>query len=81
MLRRAASLFDMVDQGTVRHIGQPELAGAVKGWCEAVLGDSWLWSRTSSAGDISPLVACTLALGRFGDGGPSVYEQRGMLVI
>jgi hypothetical protein len=75
------ALFDAVDQGTVRHGGTPELVGAVKGSAKRLLGDSWLWSRKSSATDISPLVACTLALGRFGDGGPSVYEARGVLVL
>jgi hypothetical protein len=46
------------------------------------LGDAWAWSRKSSAVDISPLVACTLALfGLVAGGGPSVYEDRGILVI
>jgi hypothetical protein len=45
------------------------------------LGDAWAWSRKSSAVDISPLVACTLA--RFAVAGdrPSVYEERGVLVV
>lgn len=55
-------LFDAFDQRTVRHLGTPELAAAVKGAVTRPLGDAWAWSRKSSSVDISPLVACTLAL-------------------
>lgn len=55
-------LFDAVDQGTVRHVGNPDLSAAVKGAVKRPLGEAWAWSRKSSAVDISPLVACTLAL-------------------
>jgi hypothetical protein len=55
-------LFDGVDQKTLRHLGTPELAAAIKGAVKRPLGDAWAWSRKSSAVDISPLVACTLAL-------------------
>jgi hypothetical protein len=34
---------------------------AVRGAVTRPLGDSWVWSRKSSAVDISPLVAVTLA--------------------
>lgn len=55
-------LFDAVAQRTLRHLGSPDLAGAIKGAAKRTLGDSWAWSRKSSAVDISPLVAVTLAL-------------------
>jgi hypothetical protein len=55
-------LFDAVDQGGLRHLGTPELTAAVKGAVKRPLGDAWAWSRKSSSVDISPLVACTLAL-------------------
>lgn len=55
-------IFDAVDRKTVRHLGTPELAAAIKGAVKRPLGDAWAWSRKSSAVDISPLVACTLAL-------------------
>lgn len=55
-------LFDEVDQKTIRHGDQPELATAIKGAVARMLGDeAWVWSRKSSAVDISPLVAVTLA--------------------
>jgi hypothetical protein len=55
-------LYDMVDQNRLRHLGQPELTAAVKGAAKRPLGDAWAWSRKTSAVDISPLVAATLAL-------------------
>jgi hypothetical protein len=55
-------IYDMAEQGAFRHLGTPELEAAVKGAAKRPLGDAWAWSRKSSAVDISPLVACTLAL-------------------
>lgn len=55
-------IYDKVAQKTLRHLGTPELAAAVKGAVSRPLGDAWAWSRKSSGPDISPLVACTLAL-------------------
>ncbi len=54
-------LFDSVERKTLRHLGQPELAQAIKGAATRPLSDSWAWSRKNSNVDISPLVACTLA--------------------
>jgi hypothetical protein len=54
--------FDAVDEETVRHTGNPGLLAAVRGAGCRPLGDAWAWSRKSSTVDISPLVACTLAL-------------------
>lgn len=56
------AFFDAVEQDTVRHLGTPELVAAVRGATQRPLGDAWAWSRKSSSVDISPLVACTLAL-------------------
>lgn len=55
-------LFDAVDQQKLRHIGQQELNAAVRSAVKRPLGDRWAWDRRSSGADISPLVACTLAL-------------------
>lgn len=54
--------FDAVQQNRLRHIGQPELAEALRGATKRPLTDAWAWSRINSTVDISPLVACTLAL-------------------
>lgn len=52
----------VMDTGILRHAGDPDLAAAVDGAATAPLGDAWKWARKSSAVDITPLVACTLAL-------------------
>lgn len=52
----------VMDTQTLRHLGTPELDGAVSGAATRPLGEAWAWSRRDSDVDISPLVACTLAL-------------------
>lgn len=64
---------DAVSQGTMRHIGQDEIATAIRGAKQRPLGDSWAWGRRLSTVDISPLVAVTLA--RW------AYESRAHLVM
>jgi hypothetical protein len=49
---------------TLRHLGEPSLDAAVSVAARRPLGDAWAWSR-KSGGDISPLVAATLALHGF----------------
>ena len=61
MTAACASLVDALKRGHVFHIDQPELNSAVAGASKRSLGDAWAWSRKSSAVDISPLVAVTLA--------------------
>lgn len=64
-------LFDAIVERKVRHIGQPELDRAVAGADKRTSsGDAWQWSRRSSALDISPLVAVTLALWAQSQGTP-----------
>jgi hypothetical protein len=55
-------IFDLVEQGKLRHLGSKEMKDALKGAATRPLGDAWAWSRKSSNVDISPLVASTLAL-------------------
>ena len=55
-------LYDAGQQNRLRHIGQPELADALRGAIKRPLTDAWAWHRINSTVDISPLVACTLAL-------------------
>jgi len=55
-------LYDEVVTGQVRHRGQLMLAKALDEATKRPLGDGgWAWSRKSSAVDICPLVAVTLA--------------------
>jgi hypothetical protein len=54
--------YDAVSESRLRHRGQPELTAAVIGASTRDIGGAWAWDRKSSAVDISPLMACTLAL-------------------
>lgn len=75
-------LFDAIAQHTVHHLGQPELTRAVAGADKRSYGDSWLWSRKTSAVDISPLVAVTLALWAHSQADDlSVYEEKELLTL
>ena len=53
--------FDAVEQGKVRHLGQPELTAALRAATTRPLGDRFAWDRKNSAADITPLVAATVA--------------------
>lgn len=55
-----ALLEDITDR-KLRHIGQEPLDTAAKVAARRHVTDVWLWTRAKSSGDISPLVAVTLA--------------------
>jgi hypothetical protein len=59
--RACGMFYDATEEDGLRHLGTAELSHAVAGARKRALGDAWAWSRKSSAVDISPLVACTLA--------------------
>jgi hypothetical protein len=52
--------FDAICAHNVAHLGQPILDSAVASARKRSLGDAWAWAR-KTGGDISPLVAVTLA--------------------
>lgn len=62
MAQACGRIFDAVLNDRLVHRNQPPLTAAVTGAAKRKLGDAWAWSRSSSAVDISPLVAATLAL-------------------
>jgi hypothetical protein len=52
----------VTDAKSLRHLGQPELDAAVAAAATRDVGDAGrTWGRRVAAGDISPLVAVTLA--------------------
>jgi len=55
------AIYDDVQQGRLRHRGQPALDDAVVGARKRNLGDAWAWARTPDAADPAPLIASTLA--------------------
>ncbi len=75
------AFFDEVGQRRLRHLGTGELLAAVKGARTRPLGESWAWARSKSSVDITPLVAVTVALSGARAGRPSVYEERGPLIV
>ena len=56
-----SSLFDDVLDRAIRHWPHPTLDAAVAGLARRLVGDGWVWSRRSSAADISPFIAATCA--------------------
>lgn len=71
--RACGMLQDAVLERRLRHLGTTDLLSALDGAAKRPLGDAWAWSRKSSAVDISPLVAVTLAL--WGSQAPTQYAQ------
>ena len=59
--RACGTFVDGLGAGTLSHRAQAVLDAAVDGAARRPLGDAWLWSRSRSTVDISPLVAVTLA--------------------
>lgn len=55
--------LDAVHGDDLRHLGQASLDGALAGAVMRPSGDVDVWGRRSSSGDITPLVAVTLAVG------------------
>jgi hypothetical protein len=58
-----ARLITAVDGGTIHHLGSNEIAAALSNATIANRGDAQAWSRVKSSGDISALVAATIAVG------------------
>jgi hypothetical protein len=75
-----ATFFDAIENETLRHLGSDELDEAVAVATKRTLGEAWAWARQS--GDISPLVAATLALwGAHNADAVSIYEEKELIVL
>jgi hypothetical protein len=57
-------ITDAVNDGTLRHRGQPDLFVAIDGLAARTSGDVEVWSRRNSSSNIAPFVAATCALVR-----------------
>lgn len=62
MAASCAAFYDAVMEDRLRHLDTPVLNSALAVARKRSLGDSWAWHRKNAAADITPLVACTLAL-------------------
>lgn len=84
--RACGTFVDQLGAGVLWHRAQDVLDAAVAGAARRPLGDAWLWSRSRSTVDISPLVAVTLAAwaaarrrsGRAGVVAPEAPKSAGM---
>lgn len=56
---------DAIRGHRLRHLGQPSLMDAYTAARTRPLGDAWAWARRTADGDISPLVAATVAVGAY----------------
>lgn len=80
-VRASMAFVDAVSGGEVSHLDQPRLNRAAATVARKDIGDgAWRFSRRSSVGDVSPITAVMLARWAAGslEGGPSVYEDRGL---
>lgn len=64
MGRACVGFLQLVHQGQVRHVGQPQLAASMSLARKRPIGRDglWGWGRALSGADISPTVAATLAV-------------------
>lgn len=78
--RAEATLDDAITAGTVHHGNQPELNTAVRAARWKPQGNGRVLDRKGSV-EISPVVAAAVAVHGLGQVGPSVYEERGLLIL
>jgi phage terminase large subunit-like protein len=71
-------LVDMVNDGTLVHLGDPVLDGAVVSVKTRKLAGGFAWTR-SAGGDVSPLVAVTLAA--FGADKPAAVSSQPFVFV
>lgn len=64
----------VVERGSLRHIGQPQLAVSLASARKRPLADGWAWNRKNTSSDITQVVAATLAL--WGVNTPSKVRKR-----
>lgn len=75
LTRACGGFVDAVLNQRLRHLDQASLSNAISGARKRSVGESWAWARLSSAVDITPLVAVTLAFGGVNAGGQKKRPQ------
>jgi len=74
------ALADAIEARSVRHDNEPALNVAVRAARWRPQGNTRVLDRKGSA-DISPITAAAMCVQALADGGASVYEDRGLLVL
>lgn len=72
-VQACGGFFDLIDNRGVRHLGQDDLRDAIRAAATRPLGDAWAWARKRSSGDITGLVAATLAAFKASNMEPHVF--------
>ena len=62
MAASCGAFYDAVVEDRLRHLDTPVLNSSLAVARKRALGDAWAWHRKNAAADITPVVACTLAL-------------------
>ena len=74
--------YDRVMQARVTVRTHPRLDLAAAAAVRRPVGDAWVWGRKRAQGDVSPLMAATLAIRAAAVPlGESVYEERGLVTL
>jgi phage terminase large subunit-like protein len=61
LVQACGGLYDAVRDDGITHLGDEILTDAIKAAATRQLGDAWAWKRRTSTGDITALVAATIA--------------------
>jgi hypothetical protein len=79
--KACAAAYDDITEHRWRHINQATLTAAATGAAKRDQGDGFVFDRRGLL-DIAPLTAVSLGAWVLGKGpGPSVYEERGLLIL
>jgi phage terminase large subunit-like protein len=62
MAAACGTLYDGVQEGWLHHLDDPVINAALGVARKRKLEAAWAWNRKGQASDITPIVACTLAL-------------------
>lgn len=61
LAKACGQIYDACIDGTIVHRDDPVLSATLDGAVKRPVSDAWVWSRRTSAIDISPIVAITMA--------------------
>jgi hypothetical protein len=82
MLDACADLYKAIVERRLVHEDDPELTAAAQGVVKRPVRDRWMWGRSQSSVDISPLEAATLAVWGLAEEPPeSAYEHGGAVMV
>lgn len=73
VIEACASLYDAIVDQRIVFRADPAFDAAVEGVAQKQVGDRWVWSRKASAGDVTPLMAATLAFAAKPGAGPPTF--------